>query len=200
MLLEVVHQLLRHRPLVSRIGQGRVVAVLPRLRRQSDLVLHLNHDDRVLRVHLLDMPHQGRKSVSVGVPVGVAEGAEHFDAPTPGDLDAREALEVLLDPVGRIAGPTVLPACEPQKRQTQVVAARIADDAVRHTEVELPFLGFDLRPGNAGQDGVEFGLGEHGPFRLHVLDAGRAVVTQFSAQHQEWLAIDNQLGGRPVLL
>ena len=66
-------------------------------------------------------------------------------------------------------------------------------------EVELPFLGFDLVPGNARQDGVEFGLDELGPYRLHVLEAGGAVVAQFSRQRQERLAVDDQLGGRALL-
>ena len=128
-------------------------------------------------------------------------GGEQFDASCPPcDLGAREALEILLHPVGRVAGETVLPACEPQEHQMQVVAPRIPDDAVQHAEVELPFLRFDLVPGNARQDGVEFGLDEPGPYRLHVLEAGGAAVVQFPGQSQERLAIDDQLGGRALLL
>ena len=148
-------------------------------------------------VHFLDVPHQGRKGVRIGVAVGIAEGAEHFDALTARDLGAREALEILLEPVGRVAGRTVLPGGEPQKHEVQVVTPRIPDDAIRHSEVELAFLGFDLGPGNARQDGVEFGVDKPGPERRHVLAAGGAVVAQFSGQRQERLAVDDQLGGGP---
>jgi len=45
----------------------------------------------------------------------------------------------------------------------------------------LPSLRFDLVPGNAGQDGVEFGLGDElGPDALHVVEAGGRAVAQFS--------------------
>ena len=43
----------------------------------------------LLAIHFLDVPHQGGKAASVGIPVGIAEGAEQFDAPAPGERDAR---------------------------------------------------------------------------------------------------------------
>ena len=89
----------------------------------SHFVLHLDHDDRVLlAVHFLDVPHQGRKGAGIGVPVGIAEAGVSSSMVLPAcGLGAREPLEILLHPVGRVAGQTVLPACEPQKHQTQVV-------------------------------------------------------------------------------
>ena len=77
---------------------------------------------------------------------------------------------------------------------------RFADHAVQHAEVKLALLGFDLGPGNARQDGIELGLDEPGPERLHVFEARGAVVAQFSRQGQEGLAVHDQLGGGAVLL
>ena len=179
------------------MASGRAVAGVAL---HPDFVLHLDHDDRVLlAVHLLDVPHQRRKGAGIGVAVRIAEGVSSSRVLPACGLGAREPLEILLHPVGRVAGQAVLPACEPQEHETQVVAPRAPDHAVQHAEVELPFLGFDLGPGNGRQDGVEFCLDELGPDRLHVLEAGGAVVAQFSRQGQEWLAVDNQLGGRPLL-
>ena len=67
----------------------------------------------LLAVYLFDVPHQGGKGASIGVAVGIAKGAEQLDAFTARDLGARETLEVLLHPVGRVAGKAVLPASEP---------------------------------------------------------------------------------------
>ena len=84
----------------------------------SHFVLDLNHDDRVVpAIHFLDMPHQGRKGASIGVPVCLAQGAEFFDANAPFELGAREPLEVPLDPVRRVAGETVFQL--PNQRSTR---------------------------------------------------------------------------------
>ena len=197
-LLKVVHQLQRRRRGECPVGRGRAVAGVPF---HIHFVLHLDHEDRVLLpVHFLDVPHQRGKGACVGVPVRIAERGKQFDGLPIPYLDARKALEVLLHPVGRVAGGSVLPTSEPQKHQTQVVAPCIPDRAVHCAEVELGFPRFDLVPGNARQDGVELGLGELGPNRLHVLQTGGAAVVQFPGQHQKGLAVYDQLGGRPLLL
>ena len=164
-LLKVVHQLLGHLPGKALIGHGRVVAGDGM---HAHFVLDLDHDDRVLpAIHFLDVPHQGRKGAGIGVPVGLAEGAELFDALAPFELGAREPLEIPLHPVGRVAGQAVLPASEPEQHETQVVLPRALDHAVQHAEVELAFLWFDLVPGNARQDGVEICLrDEPRPYRV----------------------------------
>ena len=196
-LLQIVHQLLRHRSLVGLFGQGRVVAATLR---HPDFVLHLDHDDRVLRsIHLLDVPHQGRKGEGIGVAVRLAERAEEFNAPALHDLGAREPREVPLHPIRRVGGPTVFPAGEPQQHETQVVIPRFPDHAVQHAEVELPFLGFDLGPGNRRQNAVEPCVDELGPDPLHVFETGGGVVAQFSRQREERLAVHDQLNGGPLL-
>ena len=89
---------------------------------------------------------------------------------------ARESLEIPLHPVGGVAGQTVFPAPEPEKHKAQPVTPRSLDHTVQHFEVELPFLRFDLVPGNAHQGGFEIGLDEPGPYRPDVLEAGSGVV------------------------
>ena len=196
-LLEVVHQFLGNRPVEGLVGRGRPV---PRVEQDPDLVLHLDHDDRVLpAIHLLDMPHQRGEGAGVGVAVRLAEGGEQLDGLPALYPDARETLEVLLHPVGRVARETVLPACEPDEHKAQVVTPRIPDVAIQHIEVELAFPRLDLRPGNTRNHGVQFCRRELRPNRLHVLDARSAAVEQLPRQRQERLAIDHQLGGGPLL-
>ena len=66
-------------------------------------------------------------------------------------------------------------------------------------EIELPFLGFDLGPGDGGQNAVEFRVNELGPDRFQLFEAGGGVVAQFSRQGQERFAVHDQLGGGPLL-
>ena len=130
----------------------------------SHFVLHLDHDDRMLAaIHFAHMPHQGRKGAGIGVAVRIAQGREEFHGLARVSLGSREALEIPLHPVGRVTGQTVLPACEPQKYETQIVTPRTLDHSIQDSEVELPFLMFDLVPGNARQDGVDFGLNDPRP-------------------------------------
>ena len=76
---------------------------------------------------------------------------------------------------------------------------RALDHAVEHFKVELAFLGFDLVPGNARKDRVEFCLGnDPRPYAVHVINPGGGAVTQLSGQRQERLAIHDQLGGRAL--
>ena len=110
----------------------------------------------LLAIHGLDVPHQGRKDANIGVAVGIGEDAEQFDAPAASHLRAGEALEILLHPIGRVAGEAVFPASEPQKHEAHVVTTRALDDAIEHAEVELPRLWLDLVPGNARQHGIDF--------------------------------------------
>src|ERR1017187_3792583 len=107
----------------------------------------------------------------------------------PHDLGAREALEILLHPVGRVGGQTVLPACEPQQHETHVVNPCIPDYAVQNGEIELTFLLLDLSPRNGRQNAVEPRADEFGPYRLHVLEAGGGFIPQFARHRQERLAV-----------
>ncbi len=199
-LFKVIHEVLRHRSLERRYGGGRAVAGVG----HADFVFHLDHDHRVpLAVHGLDVPHEGRKGAGVGVAVRQAEGTEDLDALGPArrpDLGSREALEVPLHPVGRVARLPVLPTPEPQEHEAHVVAPCALDHAVKHVEVELSFLGLDLGPGNGGQHAVELRGNELGPYVLHVLEAGGGVVAQFARQGQKGLAVNDQLRGGPLLL
>ena len=148
----------------------------------------------------LDVPHQGREGAGIGVPVRIAQGAEQFDA----------LARLRSGRAGTARNPSSPSRagswrdCSSSLRTTE---ARDAGCDSAHPWItpsstlksNLPSCGFDLVPGNARQDGVEFGLDELGPYRLHVLEAGGAVVAQFSRQRQERLAVHDQLGGRPLL-
>jgi hypothetical protein len=196
-MLEIVHQLLRHRLLVSLIRQGRAVAGI---QPHSDFVLYLDHDHGVLpAIHILHMPHQGRESASVRVTVCVAQGRQQFQGLARLNLRARKTFEILLHPVGRVTREAVLPAGEPQERKMQIVLARAANNPVQHGEIELPFLGFDLRPGNRRKHSVQLGLNEFRPYRLHVIETAGTIVVQFPGQDEKRLAVDNELRGRSLL-
>jgi len=72
------------------------------------------------------------------------------------------------------------------------------DHAIQHAEIELAFLGLDLVPGNACQDGVDFGLNQPG----HAISCSRGwwrCCWPVLRIKPEWFAIDDQLGGRPLL-
>jgi hypothetical protein len=81
-----------------------------------------------------------------------------------------------------------------------VILAGAFDELVHQTEIALPFLRLDPVPGNTGQDGVHVDLaGEQRPHHLHALRVGRNGVAQLAAEHQEGLAIDDQLRGLSAL-
>ena len=64
------------------------------------------------------VPHEGMKRAGIGIAVGIAQRGEEFQGPARLGLGAREAVEIPLHPVGRVAGEAVLPAREPQERET----------------------------------------------------------------------------------
>jgi len=72
--------------------------------RNPDLILHLDHDDGVLpAIHVLTCRISAAKARAVGVPVRLAERGKQFDGLPALYPDAREALEVLLHPIGWVA-------------------------------------------------------------------------------------------------
>ena len=73
------------------------------------------------------------------------------------------------------------------------MAAGFVDQAVDHSEVKLPFLGFDQLPGNGSQESVETQCDHPFPDGLHVGQARRTGVVQLSADDQERLPVDDQL-------
>ena len=146
-------------------------------------------------IHFLDVLHQCPECAGVGIARGIAQGAEQFHALAVLQLDPRVALVVLLDPVGDVAGQPVFPTAEPQEHQLQAVLAGFLDETIRQREFILALRGLHLRPVNGGQHAVEIARHQFGPDRLHVLQAGSGVVSQFSGERQERLAIHDQLRG-----
>src|ERR1035441_1496961 len=129
--------------------------MIARVSENAHLVLHLNHNDRMLlAIDFADVPHQGRKGVSIRVPGRIAKRREEFQWFAPLGPDPGEPLEILLHPIRWIAGQAVLPAREPDEDEAQFVIPGFLYHAIDHAEVELPFRWFDLGPGNARQNAI----------------------------------------------
>ena len=122
------------------------------------------------------MAHERAEGARIGIARGVAEGAEEFHAFAGPQADAREALKVLLDPIGSVAGKAVLPTAEPEEHQLQIVAAGFVDYTVHQGEFVAAFGGFHLRPGDGGENAVQIAGGQLGPDGLDELEAGSGVV------------------------
>ena len=139
------------------------------------------------------------EGAGVGVADGGAEGREAFGASAVAGEYAGEAVGVGLDPGGDIAGVGVLPRAKPEDDELEVVSACSFEEAVDCLEIEFAFFGFDGLPGDGEQYGVEMHCREPRPDGLHVVDAGRAGVVELSAEDEEGLASDDELGGAAAL-
>ena len=149
-------------------------------------------------IHLAQVPHERGEGCGIGVAVGGAERGEQFDAAATLDLDTQKPFKVPFHPVRRVTGQAVLPARKPEEAKAQVVTPCRLDDPVHDGEVEFALLRLDLSPGNTCQDSVQFRFLKLGPQGLHVLQAGGAVVAQFSRQRQKGFAVNNQLCRRAL--
>ena len=64
------------------------------------------------------------------------------------ELNAGKPAVVLFHPQRNVAGHTVLPTAEPQKDQSEVMAAGVLNEAVNQGEIEYAFFRFDELPGD----------------------------------------------------
>ena len=74
--------------------------------------------------------------------------------------------------------------------------ARLFEQAIDGTEIELPFARFDEFPGCGGENRVESELAEQRPELLQVLQVGRGGIAELPAENQERCAVDDELLGR----
>ena len=125
---ELRGQLGRDRPVEQPLRLGREVA---RAAVAAGLVLGLDHDHRVLRIVVAQMPHQPDEGALSASSVARPCGREDIMGAAVAGAHAREALGVGLDPFGRVAGAGVLPGAEPQQHQPHVVARAPARAARR---------------------------------------------------------------------
>ena len=77
--------------------------------------------------------------------------------------------------------------------------ARLVDEAVDEREVVDAFFGLDQFPAERRDHRVEAHGLELGPDGLHVFQVRRGRVVQLAGEHQEGLAIDDQLRGDAAL-
>ena len=168
---------------VDLLRQRRVVAC--RLQ-HTYLVLYLHHDDHLaLRVTRLDMLHQRREGLQIGLQHVVAEARCYLQGLTIGGHRPRESLRVLFEPTRRITRHRVLPHAEPQEHHVQLLAPRHIDGAVDEGEVESSLLRFHQFPVGRHEHRVQ---SQRPHPRHHRLDVSRRCgsrVTQFSSQNGE---------------
>ena len=190
--LQVLHQLRGDRG-----GEGLVrgVGVVARVAENADLVFDLHHQNGVVaRVDFFDVLHERGKGAGVGCLSGRRLRTQDLDGVAALD-DARKAARILLDPDGRIARQAVLPRGQPEEDNALVLVPRLIDEAVDEREVVGAFFGLDQLPTQRRDHGVEAHGCEFGPDRLHVFQVRRGRVVQLAGEHQEWLAVHDQLGG-----
>src|SRR5208283_2150888 len=112
----------------------------------SRLVLELHHNDRALRVHLLQVPHQRRKRALVRLQRrGCKRRRRVHSLPVPVHV-MRIARGVHLHPVRHKVLAAVLPRGKPQRNHMYLVLARLRQDHVHHCEVVLSRLRLHLVP------------------------------------------------------
>src|SRR4051812_31937778 len=123
MFCEVTHQVGWSRPSPCRFRHRRTV---PAVTQTADLVLNLHHDNRMLRIDILDVTHQRSERPGVGLNRILAKrtqrtralllhvpGQKGTDSAVGPHLEDHgwKALWVCLDPARRIARARVLPSC-----------------------------------------------------------------------------------------
>ncbi len=161
---------------------------------QTDFILQLDHDGRAAgRIAFLNVPHEGREGLRIGVPVGGAQRGQNLDGLAARELSARETVLVRHDPGRGEVGEPVLPTPEPEPRDVHLVGSRVPDDVVGESEIELTLFGLDPGPGHRSQDRIEPHLRQMRPRFLHVLGTGGGGVHQLAGQGQERLAVDDKL-------
>ncbi len=186
MLCEVVHQVGWSRPSPCRFRHWRTV---PAVTQAANLVLNLHHDDRMLRIDILDMTHQRSEGPGVGFDRILAKRTQrprtlsfhvlgqkgtHSAIGPHLDDHGREAFWVCLDPVRRIARARVLPSCEPDQNEPHISLSCLVDLVVNEREIKLALFWLHQFPANGADHCIEVKSGELVPYRSHVLDARRA--------------------------
>ena len=192
MLCEVVHQVGWSRPSPCRFRHRRMV---PAVTQTADLILNLHHDDRMLRIDILDMTHQCSEGGSVSLNRISAKrtqrprallfhvlGQKRTDSAIGPHLEdhGRKAPWVCPDPLRRIARTRVLPSCEPDQHEPHISLSRLIDLVVNEREIKLALLWLHQFTANGADHRVEVQSGKLVPYRSHVLDARRARVMQFT--------------------
>ncbi len=174
-----VEQLLRHRREVAHAAVG------------ARLVLRLDHDHGVLRVHFFQVLHEGDECLAVGIQGGLRMRRQRTDRLAFAGDHAREALVVGLDPMRRVLRAVVLPGRKPQQHQPYLVLARRIEQRIDEGKIEPAFFRLHLFPGDRHLHGVGT---EHLHGRPHLVhDAGIvAGVVDLRAQDQERRSIDHQ--------
>ena len=79
-----------------------------------------------------------------------------------------------------------------------MIAPGLLNETVDQGKLGPALNRFHLRPRYGHQDAVEMARNEFGPYRLHVLETGCCVVSQFSRQRQERLPIHDYAWRSPV--
>src|SRR5208282_5327115 len=191
--LEVFDQLRGHGGGKRLVGSSGVVT---RITEDADFVFNLHHQHRVVAaVHLTQVLHDRSESSSVGFARGIGiagNGAENVGFVVV-QHDARKAFGVLLDPPGRIAGHAVLTGSQPQEDHADVLIAGLYQQAIDERKVILPFRWLDQFPGERRYYSVERDSRKARPKRLHVFQAGGTGIVKLAAEHQEGLAINDEL-------
>ena len=164
---------------------------------RADLVLHLHHQHRVMR--LVDLPevrHERDEGLAVGLQGLVAERRQAVAELALRVHHARKALVVELDPFRRIGRAGVLPRAEPQQHQVLAVLARLRQQGIDVAEVETALHRLDLLPRHRDLDRIRVHVRRRRP---HLVQHRRIVagVVDLDAQHREGRAVHHQ-GGAAV--
>ncbi|OPZ77194.1 MAG: hypothetical protein BWY77_01747 [bacterium ADurb.Bin431] len=190
-LLHIGDEIGRHR-----LGKAfvRLAAVIACIRDHADLVLHLDHDHRLLLlIHFAEMAHQGGEGAYIGLEILRAERSEDFLGLSCARAGAGEAHRVRFHPEGRVAGHAVLPGAEPEQDELEVVGAGGLEDAVDERKFKTPLLRLDQLPVDGHQGCVEMHVLQLGPDPAHRCGIGGARIAQFTGQHEQGLAPDDEL-------
>src|SRR3954447_15812742 len=167
MLCEIVHQVGWNRPSPCRFRHRRMV---PAATEAADLVLNLHHDERMLRIDVLDMTHQRSKRPGVSLNRILAKrtqrarallfhvlGQKRTDSAIRPHVEdhGRKALWVCLDPVRRIARTRVLPSCEPDQHEPHISMSCLIDLVVNEREIKLALCRLNQFPTSGANYRVE---------------------------------------------
>ena len=135
----------------------------------SYLILHLNHQHGMVRVHLVDVAYQLPERAVVGLQHVGRERGGYLQRFALGSHRTRKPLGVGLEPCRSVAAHGILPGSEPQEYKFEVVAARFLYRDINEREIEFALLRLGQVPVHGRKHRVEvhpFQLREYGAYIL----------------------------------
>ena len=151
----------------------------------------------MLRISLLEVFHQGRERLCVGLHRSGTMRRGRVDGLPPCTDNIRILPGLQLHPFGHIVVAAVLPCGKPQQDQAYVALARLIQQHLHHRHIVFALFGFNLLPVDRDLQRIGVHLLHHLPHAGHHIGPCRR-IGGLPAQNEVRLAVHQQ-GMTPVL-